>query len=110
MQIEVVDDCSDKDEPEEVVDEIGQGRVLFYKKSINGGAIHNFNTCIERSCGYLVHILHGDDSVETGFYKQFTAAFQASPDCAAIFCRAFDIDENCDLLGLSDFCQKLREG
>jgi glycosyltransferase involved in cell wall biosynthesis len=110
MQIEVVDDCSDKDDPEEVVKEIGQSRVLFHRKSKNQGAIRNFNTCIERSCGSLVHILHGDDLVETGFYKEFGAAFEASPDCAAIFCRAFVIDENRGLLGLSDFCQNLKEG
>ena len=110
MQIEVVDDCSDKDAPEEVVKEIGRGRVLFHRKPANEGAVHNFNTCIERSHGYLIHILHGDDLVEPGFYREFSAAFEASPDCAAIFCRAFDIDENRDLLGLSDFCRNLKEG
>ena len=110
MQIEVVDDCSDKDDPEEIVKKIGRGRVLFRRKPVNEGAVSNFNTCIERSCGYLVHILHGDDLVERGFYTEFGAAFEASPDCAAIFCRAFDIDENRDLLGLSDFCRSLKEG
>src|SRR5271155_5221169 len=110
MQIEVVDDCSDKDDPEEVVKDVGRSRVSFYRKSVNEGAIRNFNTCIERSRGYLVHILHGDDLVETGFYREFGAALEASPNCAAIFCRAFDIDENHGLLGLSDFCQNLTEG
>jgi glycosyltransferase involved in cell wall biosynthesis len=110
MQIEVVDDCSDKDDPEEVINEIGRGRTLFYRKPVNQGAVCNFNTCIERSRGHLVHILHGDDLVEAGFYREFGAAFEASPDCAAIFCRAFDIDESRDLLGLSDFCQNLTEG
>lgn len=110
MQIEVVDDCSDKDDPEEVVNEIGRGRVLFHRKPINEGAVPNFNTCIERSRGYLIHILHGDDLVEAGFYREFGAAFDASPDCAAIFCRAFLVDENRDLLGLSHFYQNLKEG
>jgi glycosyltransferase involved in cell wall biosynthesis len=110
MQIEVVDDCSDKDAPEEVVGEIGRGRVLFHRKSANGGAVANFNTCIERSRGHLVHILHGDDLVESEFYKEFGAAFAAFPDCAAIFCRAFIIDEKRELISLSDFCQTLKEG
>jgi glycosyltransferase involved in cell wall biosynthesis len=108
MQIEVVDDCSDKDNPEDVVKEIGEGRVLFYKKPKNAGAIYNFNSCLERSRGHLVHILHGDDLVEPGFYREFGAAFESSPKCAAIFCRSFIIDENGDLLALSDFCQSLR--
>jgi len=110
MQIEVVDDCSDKDDPEEIVTQIGRGRVSFHRKSANEGAIHNFNTCIERSCGHLTHILHGDDLVEKGFYEQFGAAFEASPECAAIFCRAFLIDENRDLLGLSEFYRNLNAG
>ena len=109
MQIEVVDDCSYKDDPQAAVNEIGHGRILFHRKPGNEGAIRNFNTCIERSRGHLIHILHGDDLVETGFYKEFGAAFEASPDCAAIFCRAFDIDENRNLLGLSDFCVNLSE-
>jgi glycosyltransferase involved in cell wall biosynthesis len=110
MQIEVVDDCSDKDDPEEVIRAIGRGRVLFYRKPVNEGAVHNFNTCLERSRGYLIHLLHGDDFVERGFYSEFGAAFESSPECAAIFCRAFVIDENRDLLGLSDFCQSLKHG
>src|SRR5690348_11057027 len=39
MQIEVVDDCSDKDDPHAVVREIGRSRVLFHRKSLNEGAI-----------------------------------------------------------------------
>jgi hypothetical protein len=37
MQIEVVDDCSTQDEPEELVREIGQGRVSFYRQPKNLG-------------------------------------------------------------------------
>jgi glycosyltransferase involved in cell wall biosynthesis len=110
MQIEVVDDCSDKDDPQELINEIAQGRVLFHRKSANEGAVRNFNTCIERSRGYLVHILHGDDLVEAGFYKEFGEAFSSSPECATIFSRALIIDENGDLLGLSEFCPSLKEG
>jgi glycosyltransferase involved in cell wall biosynthesis len=110
MQIEVVDDRSDKDDPEEVVKEIGGGRVLFHRKSVNEGAVPNFNTCLERSRGHLIHILHGDDLVEMGFYREVGAAFESSPDCAAIFCRAFIIDEKRELRGLSDFCQNLNDG
>src|SRR4051794_32849163 len=43
MQIEVVDDRSTKDDPERVVQEIGRGRVKFFRKPVNEGAILNFN-------------------------------------------------------------------
>jgi glycosyltransferase involved in cell wall biosynthesis len=109
MQIEVVDDCSDKDDPEEIVNEVGRGRVLFHRNPINEGQPRNLNICIGRSRGHLIHILHGDDLVEAGFYREFGTAFASSPQCAAIFCRAFTINGNGDLLGLGDFCQSLKE-
>jgi glycosyltransferase involved in cell wall biosynthesis len=93
MQIEVVDDCSTKDDPEAVVREVGQGRVQFYRKPQNGGAIANFNTCIERSRGELVHILHGDDLVLPGFYEKIGAAATARPEFALYACRCFFVDE-----------------
>ena len=43
MQIEVVDDCSNKDDPEAVVKSVGRGRVEFHRKPKNAGAIANFN-------------------------------------------------------------------
>lgn len=102
MQIEVVDDCSTKDDPEAVVREVGQGRVTFYRKPKNGGAIANFNTCIERSRGQLVHILHGDDLVLPGFYERYTATARAHPNAALIACRSFFIDEEGVITGVSD--------
>jgi GT2 family glycosyltransferase len=108
MQIEVVDDCSTKDDPEEVVREIGQGRVLFYRKERNEGAVPNFNTCIQRSCGHLVHILHGDDCVGPDFYVQFGSAFENSRQCAGIFSRALVIDQEGDLIGVSPHVRSLK--
>lgn len=101
MQIEVVDDCSTKDDPEAVVREIGKGRVDFYRKPKNEGAIQNFNTCIERSRGYLVHILHGDDYVLPGFYKKVEEYSDMYPDVAGFFTRCFIVDENNELEDLS---------
>jgi len=70
IQIEVIDDCSTSDDPEAVVNEFGQGRVSFYRQPNNVGATKNFNTCIQRSHGKLVHILHGDDLIVPGFYNE----------------------------------------
>ncbi len=70
MQIEVIDDCSTSDDPEAVVREFGQGRVSFYRQPKNVGATNNFNTCIHRSHGELIQILHGDDLVLPSFYSE----------------------------------------
>jgi glycosyltransferase involved in cell wall biosynthesis len=70
LDIEVIDDCS-SDNPEAIVNEIGQGRVKFYRNKFNLGATKNFNECIKRSSLNYVHILHGDDFVSDTFYMHF---------------------------------------
>jgi glycosyltransferase involved in cell wall biosynthesis len=86
MQIEVVDDCSDED-PRPIVDELARGRVGFHRQAKNVGHVRNFNTCIERARGLLVHILHGDDSVLDGFYRAMQQPFSDHPAIGAAFCR-----------------------
>jgi GT2 family glycosyltransferase len=93
MQIEVVDDHSTKDDPEQVVAEIGGGRVSFFRQSENVGYIRNFETCLQRARGTLVHLLHGDDFVLDGFYDKINQAFEQSPEIGAAFCRHYYVDE-----------------
>jgi len=87
MQIEVIDDCSTQDDPKAVVEELGKGRVEFYRQPQNVGYIKNFETCVQRSRGHLVHLLHGDDRVRPGFYQKLQQGFEQSPDIGAAFCR-----------------------
>ena len=54
MQIEVIDDCSTKDDPQAVVEELGKGRVIFYRQPQNVGHTKNFETCLTRSRGKLI--------------------------------------------------------
>lgn len=93
MQIEVIDDCSTQDEPAAVVEELGQGRVGFYRQPANVGYIRNFETCLLRSHGQLTHLLHGDDAVRDGFYRKLQVAFIEHPEVGAAFCRSLYIDE-----------------
>jgi glycosyltransferase involved in cell wall biosynthesis len=92
MQIEVIDDCSSKDDPEKVVREIGKGRVGFYKQVINVGATKNFNTCINRAKGDLVHILHGDDWVANNFYREIENVADNYLAVGVFFTRGFIVD------------------
>jgi hypothetical protein len=94
MQIEVVDDCSTKDDPEAVVREIGQGRVSFFRQPQNVGAPANFNTCVQRAKGHWVHILHGDDIVLNGFYRHLRQGIEQEENLGAAFCRYIIMDEN----------------
>ena len=92
MQIEVIDDCSSQDDPQAVVEELGKGRVSFYQQPQNVGYIKNFATCLERSQGHLIHLLHGDDCVLDGFYQKMQQLFQQYP-IGAGFCRHVLMDE-----------------
>jgi glycosyltransferase involved in cell wall biosynthesis len=109
MQIEVVDDCSTLDNPQAVVEEIGQGRITFYRQPQNVGHIKNFNTCIERSRGELIHILHGDDRVRHGFYHKMQQAFEQKSRIGAAYCRHAYIDETGGLVWLSQV-ERLESG
>src|SRR5687768_15051530 len=105
MHIEVIDDYSTKDNPKAVVAELGQGRVGFYQHPKNVGVPKNFDTCLQRSRGHLVHILHGDDFVLDGFYNKIQQAFALQPDLGAAFCRQIFINEEGRQIDISDLEQ-----
>jgi glycosyltransferase involved in cell wall biosynthesis len=92
MQIEVVDDCS-SDRPERVVEELGRGRVSFHRKERNEGSYACFNTCLDRSQGELVHILHGDDYVLPGFYDTIKRMAKRKPKLALYATRVMFVEE-----------------
>ncbi|WP_316814901.1 glycosyltransferase family 2 protein [Pedobacter nyackensis] len=94
MQIEVVDDFSNDGDVEALVQELGEGRVTFYKQPHNVGSLRNFETCINRARGKFVHILHGDDLVLPGFYQEVGELFEKYPEAGAVFTGCSDIDEN----------------
>lgn len=101
MQIEVIDDASEKDDLERLVNEVGKGRVQYYRKQKNEGATKNFNTCIERSKGRLVHILHGDDWLLPGFYRCINKMVEDNENCSLYATRAFYANQEGILEGMT---------
>jgi glycosyltransferase involved in cell wall biosynthesis len=101
MQIEVVDDASSDADVYSVVQEVGRGRVSYFCQKENVGSLRNFHTCLERSSGHLIHILHGDDLIRDGFYEKMEVLFAAHRSIGAAFCRYSYIDER----GKTLFCQ-----
>ena len=80
MEIVVVDDRSELDDPEAVVDELV-------------GAVATFNDCVRRSTGELVHVLHGDDLVLGGFYEEVRRLARSAPE-SSLYATGFTyIDE-----------------
>jgi len=98
FQIEVVDDNSTDADVETLVKNIGRGKISYYRQPENVGSLRNFETCINRSKGHYVHLLHGDDKVKNGFYSRLTAVFDQFPSVGAAFCSYEGIDQNSNYL------------
>jgi glycosyltransferase involved in cell wall biosynthesis len=93
MQIEVIDDASTDEDVEALVALIGGGRVQYFRQEENVGSLRNFETCLNRSRGQFIHLLHGDDRVTVGFYEKMTHVFQQYPEAGAVFSHYAFIDQ-----------------
>jgi glycosyltransferase involved in cell wall biosynthesis len=98
MQIEVVDDGSTDGDVKELVAQLGKGRVEYFRQEQNVGSLANFETCINRARGKLVHLLHGDDKVRNGYYQKIGGLFENYPQIGAAFCRYATIDKSSKVL------------
>jgi glycosyltransferase involved in cell wall biosynthesis len=94
MQIEVVDDYSTDGDVAALVEELGKGRVSFFRQPQNRGSLRNFETCLNRAKGKWIHLLHGDDLVKDGFYQEIKELFVQHPEAGAAFTGVSYIDEN----------------
>jgi glycosyltransferase involved in cell wall biosynthesis len=100
MQIQVVDDASTDIDVKALIDRIGKGRVEYYRHSENLGSLRTFETCINHARGRIVHLLHGDDRIVSGFYTKMTALHERYPQAGAAFSRYASISETGDRLSL----------
>jgi glycosyltransferase involved in cell wall biosynthesis len=85
MQIEVIDDCSTDGDVADLVFKVSNGRINYFKQEKNKGSIRNTETCINRARGFYVHILHADDQIKEGFYKEIDSLFDQFPEIGAAF-------------------------
>jgi glycosyltransferase involved in cell wall biosynthesis len=94
MQIEVIDDASTDGDVEALINKMAGERIKYFRQLANVGSIRNFETCINRSTGTLVHILHGDDRVRDGYYKKIGELLHTYPKAGVAFCRYTYINES----------------
>jgi len=99
MQIEVVDNCSTTPGIPELVEELGRGRVAFWRNPSNLGMVGNWNTCLDRSRGRWVHLLHDDDLLLPGFYDEYERQIRSNPEAVMICGQVVVVDENDDRHG-----------
>ena len=94
MQIEVVDDASTDTDVEALVRGIAGDRVRYFRQPQNVGSLKNFEACINRASGQLLHILHGHDRVREGYYQAIGSLFERFPEAGAAFCRYDMVDQH----------------
>jgi glycosyltransferase involved in cell wall biosynthesis len=94
MRIEVVDNSVHDDAVQQRVAKRSGGRVALFRQPAPVGMVENWNACLARAHGTLIHLLHDDDLVLPGFYRALTRAAAACPEAGAYFCRFHTIDEH----------------
>lgn len=102
MQIEVVDDGSTDADVAALVADVAGRRVQYFRQPYNVGSLRNFETCINRATGHLIHILHGDDLVKPGYYASMQRLFDRFPAIGAAFCRYAYVGESSKPLYVRD--------
>ena len=94
MQICVVDNSTESIDWKTVLSPEALQRIEIFiqPKSVPGH--DNWNTCIRRARGHLVHILHDDDWVADGFYNEVEKMSSETPDAGMFALRSFFVDES----------------
>ncbi|MEM9542518.1 MAG: glycosyltransferase [Cyanobacteria bacterium P01_E01_bin.42] len=92
MQIEVVDNCSDRVDIKSVVRDIAGDRISVYRQPQTVSMSENWTTCIRRARGFWVHILHDDDLVLPDFYSTYRQIIETT-NCLMVAGQAILIDE-----------------
>lgn len=105
MQIEVIDDCS-TDHPEQVVAELGKGRVTFFQQPHNVKHVKNFQTALSRAQGEIIHLLHGDDFVLPGFYAQMLDMYSQFPEIKACFTQNYVVNTDNEIIYTAEKIQE----
>jgi hypothetical protein len=76
-------------------------RIEIFKQPKSVPWHDNWNTCITKAHGYLVHILHDDDYVAEGFYQKLEGTFSENPDVNLIACRCFHVNDEGVILSVT---------
>lgn len=77
--------------------------ISHYKNKTFLSMAENWNTCIKRSRGLYVHILHDDDYVEKSFYAEMEMMIKNSDKDYGLFsCNTYSIDQSANII--SEWC------
>ena len=93
MQISVVDDASERADVRALVQAVDPGRRVEIVRHDNRlGLGGNWNRAVAAARGELVHLLHQDDYVLSGFYARIDRIFRRTPSVGMAFSRCHIVD------------------
>jgi glycosyltransferase involved in cell wall biosynthesis len=107
MQIEVVDDSSTENDVMSLIDSSYGDRVSLYRQPKHVSMVENWNTCIQRASGTLIHILHDDDFVAPGYYAEIESLVHQYPNVGLYATRNFFVDDDSIITGVSGRIREL---
>lgn len=100
MQIEVIDNSTVECGVKKITEEIGKGRIDYYKQPEDLSMGENWNSCIKRARGKYIHILHDDDYVAPSFYDEFYRFICTKPGFGLYYCSSQVVDEKGQFLNV----------
>jgi glycosyltransferase involved in cell wall biosynthesis len=109
LQIEVIDDCSSQNNPESLVGTKYGKRVSFYRQPQRVGMAANWNACIQRAHGTFIHILHQDDFVAQGYYREIQRLSVTYPEVSLYSTRSFFVDAESIITGVTNRVRELEK-
>ncbi len=92
-QIKILDNCSTKDDPQRLAQQVLPDRVSFHQHQENLGLVSNFNACVDHAERRWVYILHGDDYPMVDGLKELDNLAAQYPLAKALFGRVIIMDE-----------------
>ncbi|GAB4517638.1 MAG: hypothetical protein OHK0046_24410 [Anaerolineae bacterium] len=101
MQIMVVDNASTAADIGALVQEIGGGRVEYFRQAERVPFAENFNTCLRLSRGAYVHLMHDDDLVLPGCYAAYRAHIEQY-GCSIVLSQIIAMNDQKERLGVSN--------
>ena len=108
MQIEVIDNYSTEGNIEDFIKE-RYANISFYRQPQRVGMAGNWNTCIQRAKGLLVHILHDDDFVADGYYAEIAELADKHPEVGLYATRSFFVDEQSIITAVAERVPELEQ-
>jgi len=109
MQIEVIDNCSTENDVIGLIKTRYGDRISVYRQPKPVSMAENWNACIERARGALVHILHDDDFVTNGYYTEIESLAHKYPSVNLYATRNFVVDEESIITGVSGRIRELEK-